>query len=460
MIFGKFTLLLRGIGVRKFAPSDDLLKVFGSLSGMLDSSSYSACACDFVLDCIGAVYHNHEAIDEMLSDVNKQGTNMVEVTSMMDAITVNYELRSQTVPVTVRNELLESAEERGGQLCIRIDVGLDIIYTTWVATMKEGDAVLEATFNAFDKNRDGKLSLQEFNAIVQEVEHLRYGDKRPKRVRTEREFIKMYQHAIDESDISDGTVSLAGFLTVARFFGLGLPTRQATNTQRSRGPLAAITEAATMSQLEREATEQAELAAAAAAAAGAAAAAAAAAAASEEAAEQAEAEALHAEGTGPELPYDRPDTVITLEQMRQFALDCKAFGPALSLAGLARICHTVSREPLPKDDAKQNATLREIEEASNRKPTDVHHSENEMHIYEFTECVLRISCNIYGGVPTECSSQYDTTGQLLPRTDLPFLTQIDRETDRDTQRESTLPCADCLERFVLEHILPYTLRTT
>jgi CRP-like cAMP-binding protein len=59
--------------IRKFASGDDLLKVFGSLSGMLDSSSYSACACDFVLDCIGSVYHNHEAIDEMLSDVNKQG---------------------------------------------------------------------------------------------------------------------------------------------------------------------------------------------------------------------------------------------------------------------------------------------------------------------------------------------------------------------------------------------------
>ena len=516
-------------GVRQCAGEDNVVKVFGSLSGMLDARSYSASSCNFILDVLGEVIANHETIDEQLNDASKKGSDIIAVNVILKAVKNCHEHRGLTMPQELKAELQERAHKSNEQSqrhltdtlgtanqqlrevitrllgdggddfammdgsskdvttvlnllkrtnirkvdmkkaeealsgktlpldpeaiellrslrpigpvsILHIDDCLDVVLASWLRKMHEGDAALEVTFTAFDKNKDGELSQEEFSSIIHVCE------KRLGRRRTDKEINRMYREAVEESGMGTGKVTVSGFMSVAKYYNLGVPivsaaTRQAVLKRASAlrglenegagfGPLAQAEAEQAQAEADEAAAVEAEAASQQAAEEAEAAAvdAAAAEAAEEEAAEQAEAEALHAAGGGPELPYDRPDAVISLGQLRELALDCDAIGARLSAAALGRICRQACRRPPPADSVNSTTTMRQAAAAKDADPFDIHHTETEMHAYEFVESVLRMSCTVYGGI---------TSSTVAGATDV-------------------RPCADCFEEFMLKNILPHS----
>ena len=141
----------------------------------------------------------------------------------------------------------------------------------------------------------------------------------------------------------------------------------------------------------------------------------------EEEVEEADDDGRTARGIELELPHDRPDTVVTLHQLRQLALDCRIVGQGCSAATLNRICHHSCRAPGSEPDAADNesagswrrdeaiaAVVRD--DPSEEDCVDIHDLRTEVHIHEFLECLIRLSCHLNSGEGRSCADSFE---QLL-----------------------------------------------
>ena len=229
--------------------------------------SYTACNVNFIMDLLSRLITDHENIDETLNDPDVEDRSLT-IPRIEKAITRIYKMRRQPVPEYLQQVLKErSFLDKPGrllpELCaeqgeagtgnaeeakvrmLDVDHVLDISLQLWLETMEEGDELLRETFIKFvssravcrcfvicgsvftdclwlqDENEDGKLSFDEFTAIVRTVE----GERRvAKTGRSDKEVLQMYQQALQESGgRSNGVITMEGFLTVAGYYNLGVP---------------------------------------------------------------------------------------------------------------------------------------------------------------------------------------------------------------------------------------------
>lgn len=239
----------------------------GQHTGM--AYGYTACNVNFIMDLLSRMITDHEDIDETLNDPDVEDRSLT-IPKIEVAITQTYRMRRQPVPeyllhvlkdlsfldkpcehrqsaaalfssknvsdrlaCTYRGRLLPELIAAQGEAAlfssknvatqvrmIDIDHVLDISLQLWLETMEEGDQLLRKTFTKFDKNEDGKLSLDEFAAAVKTVE----GERRVSKTgRGDKEVSQMYQQALQESAGKNDVITMEGFLTVAGHYNLGVP---------------------------------------------------------------------------------------------------------------------------------------------------------------------------------------------------------------------------------------------
>eukprot|EP01052_Picozoa_sp_SAG31_P031623 SAG31_NODE_3370_length_4353_cov_5.039962_6_plen_152_part_00 len=89
------------------------------------------------------------------------------------------------------------------------------------------------------------------------------------------------------------------------------------------------------------------------------------------------------------MALDRPYSLITLRQCWQLGVDCGIVNHVLQRADLSRLFLYSSRE-------KGDSTTDGIE-ISNCDEENPHHPNNELHIYEFIEWIIRCADSFYEG---------------------------------------------------------------
>jgi hypothetical protein len=196
---------------------DARVRVFGALSGILKPSAYNSARVNFILDILRMLFVSN-LIDESLNHADCA----VSYEQLEVAIECIHEIYQSAVPEGLLQDLKAIGEpvdvgEAEPILELQIDPLMDICLKYWEVSMSAGNELLVKTFQHFDEDGDGMLSIEEFANIVAQVD-----DDFNQPHRSRKQVMKMYQAAIDESQQGEDQITITGFTIVAAHFNLGV----------------------------------------------------------------------------------------------------------------------------------------------------------------------------------------------------------------------------------------------
>mmetsp|Transcript_57084 Transcript_57084/g.133948 ORF Transcript_57084/g.133948 Transcript_57084/m.133948 type:complete len:293 (-) Transcript_57084:272-1150(-) len=205
-------------GVRKEWESSLRLKVFGTVSGMIDDDKYQEGHCDVLCEALKNLFATDQ-IKERLSDRDCESLPIQSVAyATLIVFTSKFYFRDQDDVVlvpgsepdlgpSVKQQLLDLAEgdhTEPSSLQVSVDKWSEWLLGSYDESYRNAEQFFEQLYAAHDANKDNVLDFSEFSNVIKVVDT----------EKSEEEILAMYNEALEATGEGDN-ISVDAFVHVA-----------------------------------------------------------------------------------------------------------------------------------------------------------------------------------------------------------------------------------------------------
>ena len=223
------------------------LRLFGKLTGVTDAFNLHSSDADLIMDLLGKLYPDDDEdgvgnrnLAEKMDDDNPT----LRLAGCLAAVEAEWQERGLVMPPEMRQELEAAAVEEMDQVrqkkvaMLDVDTLLEVVWLHWAKRREAAVSRLNELFVAHDTNKDGRLDIAEFKALIAALcaqEHV----PEPSKKKT----TKIYREAVEdtaeveEKELPEDAISPAAFVAAVQRHGLldlTMAKRQKTPSRSGR----------------------------------------------------------------------------------------------------------------------------------------------------------------------------------------------------------------------------------